>query len=154
MCHFIKRQSACTKFITYNLNMVITFFLILLSTAYAIELDGHIYHAGPSSLYKPSFVKTVETEKPAHYGFSYSVHDDHTGDVKSLQESRKDDIVKGQYSLIDSDGYLRTVDYTSDKHSGFNAVVRREPLGTKYPKYPVPKAHEPKLNYDSYSYDH
>ncbi|XP_055598347.1 larval cuticle protein A2B-like [Uranotaenia lowii] len=67
-------------------------------------------------------------DAPAEYHFAYSVHDDHTGDIKSQQEERHGDDVKGQYTLIDADGYKRIVDYTADEHNGFNAVVRREPV--------------------------
>lgn len=81
-------------------------------------------------------IKGVELEAPAEYEFSYSVRDDHTGDVKSQQESRKGDDVKGSYSLIDADGYQRIVEYTADEHNGFNAVVRREPIKG----YVAPKA--------------
>lgn len=89
---------------------------------------------------KPALVKTVEVEAPAHYDFAYSVHDEHTGDIKSQTESRKGDQVHGQYTLIDADGFLRTVDYTSDAHNGFNAVVRRDPLGHKVVKAVAPVA--------------
>lgn len=65
---------------------------------------------------------------PAEYKFTYSVHDDHTGDIKSQQEERHGDKVVGQYTLVDADGYRRVVDYSSDKHSGFLAHVHREPL--------------------------
>ncbi|XP_041778605.1 larval cuticle protein A2B-like [Anopheles merus] len=87
----------------------------------------------------PTLVKKVEVEAPAEYQFSYSVHDDHTGDIKSQQEERHGDDVKGQYTLIDADGHRRVVDYTADEHNGFNAVVRREPLeGHKLVKTVVP----------------
>lgn len=33
--------------------------------------------------------------------------------------------MKGQYSLVEPDGTIRTVDYTSDPKSGFNAVVTK-----------------------------
>lgn len=59
------------------------------------------------------------------YSFKYGVHDAHTGDVKSAHESRDGDVVKGSYSLVEPDGSVRTVDYTADKHNGFNAVVTR-----------------------------
>lgn len=78
-----------------------------------------------------------EHEAPAEYEFSYAVHDEHTGDIKSQQESRKGDVVTGHYELIDSDGFKRIVEYTADKHSGFNAVVHREPTSIKIP---VPEA--------------
>jgi hypothetical protein len=59
------------------------------------------------------------------YQFKYGVSDYHTGDVKSQHEHRDGDVVKGQYSLVEPDGSIRTVDYTADKHNGFNAVVHR-----------------------------
>lgn len=62
------------------------------------------------------------------YSFGYGVQDPLTGDVKSQVESRSGDVVRGQYSLIDSDGTRRVVDYASDALNGFNAVVRKEPL--------------------------
>ncbi|XP_058454858.1 larval cuticle protein A2B-like [Malaya genurostris] len=78
-----------------------------------------------------TIVKEVEHHAPAHYEFSYSVHDGHTGDIKSQHESRQGDVVHGQYSLLDSDGHHRIVDYQADDHTGFNAVVRREPVNVK-----------------------
>lgn len=53
------------------------------------------------------------------------MHDGHTGDVKSQHEVRDGDVVKGQYSLVEPDGSVRTVDYTADDHNGFNAVVSK-----------------------------
>ncbi|KAI8119235.1 hypothetical protein FF38_10233 [Lucilia cuprina] len=104
------------------------FGLLLVGVSAVLAIEYPLLHQ--PALLKP-LIKTVEVEAPAHYDFSYSVHDDHTGDVKSQTESRKGDVVHGQYTLIDADGYLRTVDYTSDAHNGFNAVVRRDPLGHK-----------------------
>ena len=34
-------------------------------------------------------------------------------------------MVKGQYSLVEPDGSVRTVDYTADDVHGFNAVVSK-----------------------------
>lgn len=59
------------------------------------------------------------------YEFKYGVADGHTGDQKSQSEIRDGDVVKGQYSLVEADGTIRTVTYTADDHSGFNAVVTR-----------------------------
>ncbi|CAG9814352.1 unnamed protein product [Phaedon cochleariae] len=59
------------------------------------------------------------------YSFKYGVNDYHTGDIKSHHETRDGDVVKGQYSLVEPDGSVRTVEYTADKHSGFNAVVHK-----------------------------
>ncbi|XP_072940670.1 uncharacterized protein [Epargyreus clarus] len=63
---------------------------------------------------------------PAHYAFQYSVNDPHTGDIKSQHETREGDAVHGSYSLHEADGTVRQVDYTADKHSGFNAIVHRQ----------------------------
>lgn len=60
------------------------------------------------------------------YSFGYGVSDPLTGDVKSQVESRSGDFVQGQYSLLDSDGTRRVVDYAADGINGFNAVVRKE----------------------------
>ncbi|XP_022122273.1 cuticle protein 19-like [Pieris rapae] len=59
------------------------------------------------------------------YVFKYGVNDFHTGDIKTHHESRDGDVVTGQYSVVEPDGAIRTVDYTADKHHGFNAVVHR-----------------------------
>ncbi|KAI5645279.1 insect cuticle protein domain-containing protein [Phthorimaea operculella] len=76
------------------------------------------YHAAPAA-------KVLVQEEHSHpkYEYSYSVADGHTGDNKSQQESRDGDAVHGQYSLLEADGSVRTVQYTADDHNGFNAVV-------------------------------
>lgn len=53
------------------------------------------------------------------------MNDPHTGDVKSQEEVRDGDVVKGSYSLNEPDGTIRVVDYTADPHNGFNAVVKK-----------------------------
>lgn len=80
---------------------------------------------------EPQHVQIIESHEEEHhehpaYAFSYDVHDPHTGDVKSQHETRDGDSVKGSYSLIEADGTKRIVDYSADKHTGFNAVVRKE----------------------------
>ncbi|KAF6212035.1 hypothetical protein GE061_012553 [Apolygus lucorum] len=62
---------------------------------------------------------------PPHYQFEYSVHDPHTGDVKSQHETREGDVVKGFYTLKEADGTTREVHYTADHHNGFNAEVKK-----------------------------
>ncbi|CAH0407837.1 unnamed protein product [Chilo suppressalis] len=57
------------------------------------------------------------------YEFSYAVNDPHTGDHKSQSEHRHGDVVKGQYSLVEPDGNVRSVHYTADDHHGFVAAV-------------------------------
>ncbi|CAH1164499.1 unnamed protein product [Phaedon cochleariae] len=80
------------------------------------------------------------------YKFEYGVQDHSTGDMKSQQETRDGDTVKGSYSLVEPDGSKRTVDYVADPINGFNAVVRREPLNhpqTVVAHAPVTVAHAP-----------
>lgn len=45
--------------------------------------------------------------------------------MKSHKENRHGDVVQGEYSFKEADGTIRTVKYTVDKKSGFNAVVTR-----------------------------
>lgn len=88
---------------------------------------------------QPAIVKTIQPayhakhveypDTPAKYDFAYEVHDEQTGDIKRQQETREGDVVHGSYSLYDADGHHRVVEYTADPHNGFNAVVRREPVG-------------------------
>jgi hypothetical protein len=59
------------------------------------------------------------------YKFEYGVKDPKTGDHKSQWETRDGDVVKGEYSLDEADGTKRVVSYTSDKHNGFQAVVKK-----------------------------
>ncbi|XP_060800978.1 cuticle protein 7-like [Amyelois transitella] len=68
----------------------------------------------------------VEVYSHPRYTFNYGVADGHTGDQKSQWEARDGDVVKGQYSLVEPDGTVRTVNYSADDHNGFNAVVSRQ----------------------------
>ncbi|XP_026740115.1 histidine-rich glycoprotein-like [Trichoplusia ni] len=60
------------------------------------------------------------------YEFSYQVKDPHTHDIKSQHETRDGHVVKGEYSLHQPDGRVRTVKYHSDHKTGFNADVHYE----------------------------
>lgn len=60
------------------------------------------------------------------------MEDPHTGDKKSQYEQRDGEHTKGQYSLLEPDGTVLTVDYTVDGKSGFNAIVHR----TGHPDHP------------------
>ncbi|XP_046744622.1 larval cuticle protein A2B-like [Diprion similis] len=113
--------------------------------------SGPAYAHAPAPVYAKAVVKGVDAEYDPHpqYNFSYDVHDDHTGDIKSQQESRDGDVVHGSYSLVEADGTRRVVEYTADPHSGFNAVVHKEgkpvhaPVVAKYAPAPVKYAHAP-----------
>ncbi|CAG7646711.1 unnamed protein product [Allacma fusca] len=74
----------------------------------------------------PTVAKTIEAYDPhPQYSYTYSVADSLTGDQHSQSESRDGDVVKGQYSLVEPDGAIRTVTYTADAVNGFNAIVDR-----------------------------
>uniref|UniRef100_A0A1I8MY12 Cuticle protein n=1 Tax=Musca domestica TaxID=7370 RepID=A0A1I8MY12_MUSDO len=103
---------------------------------------------------KPVLVKhDVHYDDHPQYNYNYDVNDEHTGDVHSQTEERDGDVVRGEYSLIDADGFRRVVQYTVDPHSGFNAVVNRYPLDhvktvvkqvapvTLVKQYPQPQAY-------------
>ncbi|XP_053675278.1 larval cuticle protein A2B-like [Anopheles nili] len=77
------------------------------------------------------------------YSYNYGVHDSLTGDVKSQVESRDGDVVKGQYSLVEPDGSVRTVDYTADDVNGFNAVVSKSAPSVHAAPAVVAHAHAP-----------
>ncbi|XP_017006754.3 cuticle protein 19.8 [Drosophila takahashii] len=78
-----------------------------------------------------------EVYPPASYSFNYAVNDESTGDIKEHSETRDGYVVRGFYSLIDPDGYKRTVTYTADDVHGFNAVVNRVPYALKAVVVPV-----------------
>ncbi|XP_014246936.1 cuticle protein 19-like isoform X2 [Cimex lectularius] len=88
--------------------------LVALATSFP-QLGEHNHHGHVD----------IDYHAPAHYKFDYSVHDPHTGDVKSQWEHRDGDNVKGSYTIHDPDGSLRTVEYHADKHNGFNAIVKK-----------------------------
>ncbi|GFG29889.1 hypothetical protein Cfor_09911 [Coptotermes formosanus] len=92
-------------------------------------------YAATASLYSPAIAtyatpiaKAVDDSYSSpQYAFSYGVNDPHTGDNKEHHESRSGDVVQGRYSLVESDGTRRTVEYTADPVNGFNAVVHKTP---------------------------
>ncbi|XP_017030682.1 larval cuticle protein A2B [Drosophila kikkawai] len=101
-----------------------------------------VYHAAPAPAAvayahapvavahaQPVLTKATEEYDPhPQYKYAYDVQDSLSGDSKSQVEERDGDVVHGEYSLIDADGYKRVVQYTSDPVNGFNAVVNRIPL--------------------------
>ncbi|XP_018791339.1 PREDICTED: larval cuticle protein A2B-like isoform X4 [Bactrocera latifrons] len=105
-------------------------------------------HSAPVAVAPQKFVvKSEEYDPHPQYKFSYGVDDKLTGDSKSQVEERDGDVVHGEYSLIDADGYKRTVQYTSDAVNGFNAVVNREPLVKAVAVAPVVKTVAPVAHY-------
>ncbi|KAK2585691.1 hypothetical protein KPH14_010305 [Odynerus spinipes] len=72
---------------------------------------------------RKSSEKDVDFMAYPKYSFNYGVIDGYTGDSKSAWEERDGDSVKGEYSVVEADGTIRTVSYTADDHNGFNAVL-------------------------------
>ncbi|XP_001863882.2 G-box-binding factor [Culex quinquefasciatus] len=95
-------------------------------------------HYQPQQQQKHYHHHEEEHHAPAHYQFTYGVHDDHTGDVHGQQESRSGDKTEGQYYLIDADGHKRIVTYQVHGKSGFVAQVQREPIKG----YQAPQQHQ------------
>uniref|UniRef100_A0A8D9FB22 Cuticle protein 8 n=1 Tax=Cacopsylla melanoneura TaxID=428564 RepID=A0A8D9FB22_9HEMI len=75
----------------------------------------------------------AEIDPHPKYEFQYSVADPVTGDQKSQQEARDGDKVTGFYTLVESDGSLRRVEYYADAVSGFTATVTHQPGGQAPP---------------------
>ncbi|KAH8361872.1 hypothetical protein KR200_003869, partial [Drosophila serrata] len=124
-------------------------FVAVASAGYAPIAAPQVYHAAPAvatyahapvAVAQKVVVKATEEYDPhPQYRFSYGVDDKLTGDNKGQVEERDGDVVRGEYSLIDADGYKRTVQYTADPINGFNAVVNREPLVKAVAVAPVVK---------------
>uniref|UniRef100_A0ABK9NGD8 Uncharacterized protein n=1 Tax=Glossina morsitans morsitans TaxID=37546 RepID=A0ABK9NGD8_GLOMM len=83
---------------------------------------GDLYHGGGGS---GGAYEHLDYYSYPKYKYGYGVKDLKTGDIKNQWELRDGDLVKGSYALKEADGTTRVVDYTADKHSGFNAVVKQ-----------------------------
>jgi hypothetical protein len=98
-----------------------------------------LYNDAPQYYYGSQYDHKDYNSYPK-YKYEYGVKDHHTGDNKDQWEVRDGDVVKGEYSLVESDGTKRIVSYTADDKHGFNAVVKK--IGHAvypqyYTKYPV-----------------
>ncbi|XP_055850440.1 larval cuticle protein A3A-like [Episyrphus balteatus] len=117
-------------------------FKIVVFLACVMVAHGGLLGAG---ILQPTILTKTLEPADAHpkYQFSYQVNDPHTGDLKSQEEARDGDVVKGSYALLDADGLIRVVQYTSDGINGFNAVVTRTPSGKQ--AVPVIKTIQPTI---------
>ncbi|CAG9771550.1 unnamed protein product [Ceutorhynchus assimilis] len=104
---------------------------IFFQIIFSLALVAHIY-AGLVAIPDPHHQhhhkhesEEVDYYSPPKYAFKYGVSDPHTGDHKSQTEIRDGEVVKGQYSLVEPDGSIRTVSYVADPVHGFNAVVSK-----------------------------
>lgn len=70
------------------------------------------------------------------YQFGFDVKDEEFTNYQNRKEQRDGNVIKGSYSVVDSDGFIRTVTYTADPKEGFKAEVVREPtdIVIKIPK--------------------
>lgn len=98
---------------------------------------GFVAFVSATSL-EGQYLARAEPYSYPQYAFGYDVQDAITGDNKNQYEVRDGDVVRGQYSLNDADGTRRIVDYSADSLSGFNAIVRKEPLAFKTFGAPLP----------------
>nr|AAX12434.1 Dbuz\Ccp4-PA [Drosophila buzzatii] len=122
----------------------IALFALVAAASAGILPAAQVYHAAPAVATYAAPAAVVKTIAPVaqhvitkaaeeydphpQYKYAYDVQDALSGDSKSQVEERDGDVVRGEYSLVDADGYKRTVQYTADPINGFNAVVNREPL--------------------------
>nr|XP_049702834.1 cuticle protein 19 [Helicoverpa armigera] len=112
-----------------------------IGAGYGGGLSGYGGHSGYSGYYPvQDYGHSQDYYSYPKYSFDYAVADPHTGDHKTQWESRDGDVVKGAYSLAEPDGTTRIVEYTADKHNGFNAVVKR-----------IGHAQHPQPHYDHHS---
>ncbi|XP_037936064.1 mediator of RNA polymerase II transcription subunit 15 isoform X1 [Teleopsis dalmanni] len=66
-------------------------------------------------------------DQNSSYQFGFDVKDDEFTNYQNRKEIRDGSVIKGSYSVVDSDGFIRTVKYTADPKEGFKAEVIREP---------------------------
>jgi Insect cuticle protein len=119
----------------FNLSIPHHFQYICLTALIALA-SGQYQVGNQAAGYRPSGYKPAsyaagykaDYEGPSDYNFNYDVNAG--ADVKSQSEYSKDGYTAGQYTLIDADGLRRIVDYTADDYNGFQATVRREPVGS------------------------
>ncbi|XP_050301323.1 uncharacterized protein LOC126739612 [Anthonomus grandis grandis] len=72
------------------------------------------------------------------YQFGFDVKDDQFTNYQTRKEERDGKVITGSYSVVDADGYIRTVKYTAHPKDGFKAEVSREPTDIKI-KIPKPE---------------
>ncbi|XP_050540720.1 cuticle protein 8 isoform X1 [Daktulosphaira vitifoliae] len=89
--------------------------------------------------YKPNKQEEEEADNDpnAQYQFSFDISDDESTNYHNRKETRDGQKISGSYSVVDSDGFIRTVTYTADPEEGFKAEVSREPTNIQV-KIPAP----------------
>jgi len=85
------------------------------------------YESGSQSGQYNKEDEDADYENSPNYQFGFDVKDDEFTNYQNRKESRDGNVIKGSYSVVDSDGFIRTVTYTADPKEGFKAEVVREP---------------------------
>ncbi|KAL5244174.1 hypothetical protein ACI65C_011584 [Semiaphis heraclei] len=93
----------------------------------------------PKSQNRPEKPEDEENDNNpnAQYQFSFDISDDESTNYHNRKEQRDGEKISGSYSVVDSDGFIRTVTYTADPEEGFKAEVSREPTNI-HVKIPTP----------------
>ncbi|XP_028171536.1 activating signal cointegrator 1 complex subunit 2 homolog isoform X2 [Ostrinia furnacalis] len=114
----------------------------------------------PQPQYRPQYQpqRQQEQREPEDYDphpsyqFGFDVNDDQYTNYQNRKEQRDGDVIKGSYSVVDSDGFVRTVTYTADPKEGFRAEVSRQPtdivvkIPTPKPQFQQPQVHQPQVH--------
>ncbi|KAJ4441144.1 hypothetical protein ANN_10994, partial [Periplaneta americana] len=85
----------------------------------------------------PLLIALLYLQPNPHYQFAFDVKDDEFTNYQNRKEQREGGKISGSYSVVDSDGFIRTVKYTADPLEGFKAQVTREPTNIVV-KIPTP----------------
>lgn len=56
----------------------------------------------------------IQLQPNAQYQFSFDISDDESTNYHNRKEQRDGEKISGSYSVVDSDGFIRTVTYTAD----------------------------------------
>jgi hypothetical protein len=92
-----------------------------------------------SQRFQKEDLEDEEYAEPQSYQFGFDVKDDEFTNYQNRKEVKDGNVIKGSYSVVDSDGFIRTVTYTADPKEGFKAEVVREPTDIVIK---IPKPHQ------------
>lgn len=71
----------------------------------------------------PGVYGSIWLQPNPSYQFGFDVKDDQFTNYQTRKEERDGKTITGSYSVVDADGYIRTVKYTADPKEGFKAEV-------------------------------
>ncbi|XP_022920963.2 uncharacterized protein [Onthophagus taurus] len=120
------------------------------------QYQPQIYPAQARSNGKQTEEEEQYDDANSSYKFGFDVTDDENTNYHNRQEQRDGKKISGSYSVVDSDGFIRTVTYTADPEEGFKAEVVRKPtdIVVKIPKpTPPPKDQYVQVPKNLYQYE-